>query len=169
MQDSDEEIGVDIGVTKLPYFMDKAQAIDSSGDYEAGTSQVHLVGFDTLIRILDPKYYPPSHNLTPVVPFLEKHRLRVTYRTDDQWGARESQDSYLADIKDEKRDREGAKGEWVDEGRIVMVEGRREGEEIISSTRVREAVKREDEGLLRKLVTKGVADWILRERLYRND
>lgn len=168
-QDSAGEIGVDIGVTKLPYFIDKAKAIDESGEYEAGTPQVHLTGFDTLIRILDPKYYPPTHTLEPLEPFLARHRLRVTYRTDDQWGARAAQDEYLAELGEGKREKEGGKREWVTEGRIEMVEGRREGEEVVSSTRVREAVGNGDEALLKKLVTDGVADWILEEGLYRED
>ena len=161
-------IGVDIGVTKLPYFIDKATAIEDSGAYPARTPQVHLTGFDTLIRILDPKYYPPAHTLEPLEPFLAKHRLRVTYRTDDQWGARAAQDEYLAEIGEGRREQEGAKREWVREGRIELVEGRAEGEEVVSSTRVREAVRDGDEVLLRKLVTAGVADWILEEGLYKD-
>ncbi|KAG0646039.1 nicotinamide mononucleotide adenylyltransferase [Hyphodiscus hymeniophilus] len=164
-----EEIGVDIAVTKLPYFMDKAEAIDGSGEYGRGTPQVHLVGFDTLIRILDSKYYPPDHTLQPLVPFLEKHRLRVTYRTDDQWGAGEAQDGYLKDIKEGKRAREKARKEWVSQGRIELIEGRVGGEEVVSSTKVREAVKGGNEAALRRLVTGGVADWIMEEDLYKNE
>ena len=168
-QNITEEIGVDIGVTKLPYFTDKAKAIEESGEYKKGTSQVHLTGFDTLIRILDSKYYPPNHTLEPVMPFLEKHRLRVTYRTDDQWGARMAQDEYLKYIEEGKRDDVGARREWVSEGRIELVEGRAEGEEVVSSTRVRQAVKEGNETLLRRLVTRGVAGWILEEGLYKDD
>jgi len=50
-----------------------------------------------------------------------------------------------------------------------MVEGRKDGEEIISSTRVREAAKTGDRDALEKLVTKGVGDWILGEGLYLDD
>jgi nicotinamide-nucleotide adenylyltransferase len=162
-----QEIGVDIGVNKLPYFIDKAKSIEESGSYPKDTPQVHLTGFDTLIRILDPKYYPPTHSLSPLEPFLAKHRLRVTYRTDDQWGAQAAQDGYLAELGEGNREKEGGKREWVREGRIEMVEGRKEGEVVVSSTRVREAVKEGDRELLGKLVTDGVAEWILEEELYR--
>lgn len=168
-KESANAIGIDIGVTKLPYFIDKALAIEESGSYPADTPQVHLTGFDTLIRILDPKYYPPSHTLAPLEPFLSKHRLRVTYRTDDKWGVKAAQDEYLAELGEGRREREGGKREWVTEGRVEMVEGRTEGEEVVSSTRVREAVKKGDRELLKKLVTDGVADWILEEALYMED
>ena len=160
------EIGIDIGVTKLPYFTDKATSIEDSGLYARETAQVHLTGFDTLVRILDPKYYPPAHTLAPLEPFLARHRLRVTYRTDDQWGAREAQDGYLAGLGEGRRDKEGGKREWVTGGRIEMVEGREEGEEVVSSTKVRKAIKEGDRELLGKLVTDGVAKWILEEGLY---
>ena len=166
---STKDIGVDIGVTKLPYFMDKAKAIEESGSYPRDTLQVHLTGFDTLIRILDPKYYPPSHTLAPLEPFLSKHRLRVTYRTDDQWGERKAQDEYIKKIGQGRMDAEGGKREWVSEGRIEMVEGRKGGEEVVSSTRVRNAVSDGDQVLLKKLVTESVADWILEEGLYTED
>jgi len=165
----EEGLGIDIGVTKLPYFADKAKSIEESGSYPGSTQQVHLLGYDTLTRLLATKYYPPTHTLQPLHPFLERHRLLITYRADDDWGTREEQDAYLKDIEDGKSDEDGAKEEWVREGRIRMVEGRKEGEEIISSTRVREAAKKGNREALEKLVTKGVGDWVLRESLYLDD
>ncbi len=67
-------------------------------------------------------------------------------------------------MRDGDREDEGGKREWAD--RIELVDGRKEGEEIISSTKVREAAKAKDEKALRRLVTDGVAKWILDERLY---
>lgn len=131
-----------------------------------GTTQIHLTGFDTLIRILDPKYYPPAHNLESLGPFLERHWLRVSYRTGGGWGEREEQDEYLRAIVEGKREGEGARRKWVSEGRIVLVERRKEGEEVISSTKVREAVKKGDREALGRLVTEEVREWILEEGLY---
>ncbi|KAH8592789.1 cytidylyltransferase [Bisporella sp. PMI_857] len=167
---SEEEgglVGVDIGVIKLPYFVDKAAAIARSEVYgEPGeVEQVHMTGFDTLIRVLDPKYYGDK-GLSVLDAFFERNRLRVTYRTDDEWGSRDEQDGYLAALGRGERGIEGAKGEWVRDGRIEMVEGRRDGEQIISSTRVRKVAGERDRDTLEKLVTKGVAGWILREGLY---
>jgi nicotinamide-nucleotide adenylyltransferase len=163
----EDQPAIDIGVTKHPIFVDKASAIEASGFYPPDTTQVHLTGYDTLIRILNPKYYPPTHTLAPLEPFLSKHRLRVTYRTDDDWGGRAEQEAYLKALADGERDAEGGRRDWA--GRIELVEGRREGEEVVSSTRVREAVKSGDGDILRKLVSEGVADWVLQERLYADD
>lgn len=70
-------------------------------------------------------------------------------------------------LADGEREAEGGRREWA--GRIELVEGRREGEEVVSSTRVRVAVRSGDRGMLRKLVSEGVADWVLQERLYADD
>ncbi|RFU36174.1 hypothetical protein B7463_g154, partial [Scytalidium lignicola] len=105
------KLGIDIGVTTLPYFVGKATEIASSGLYPASTPQVHLTGYDTLVRILDPKYYPPTHDLSILGPFLEKHRLRVTYRADDSWGSRLEQDEYLKGILGG-----GDGGDWREDG-----------------------------------------------------
>jgi len=109
------------------------------------------------------------HTLQPLHPFLAKHRLLVTDRADDDWGSKEEQDGYLRDIGEGKREAEGARREWVSKGRIRMVEGRKEGEEVISSTRVRDAAKKGDRKALERLVTRGVGEWVLGEGLYLDD
>ncbi|KAG9243348.1 hypothetical protein BJ878DRAFT_121302 [Calycina marina] len=162
-----EDISIDIAVTKLPYFVDKSATIEESGAYSKDRKQVHMIGFDTLIRILDPKYYGPMHSLEVLDPFFRKNRLRVTYRTDDEWGSRKAQDNYLREIADGKRNGDGAHSEWVTDGMIEMCEGRKKGEDIVSSTKVREAAKKEDRSTLERLVTPGVADWVLSEGLYQ--
>ncbi|MCJ1473125.1 hypothetical protein MMC13_001776 [Lambiella insularis] len=171
----ESNIAVDIGITKHPFFIDKCSAIASSGIYQAEPStthetpieQVHLVGFDTLIRLLDSKYYPPSHTLAPLQSLFEHHRLRVTYRADDDWGGRSEQDTYLQDLRDGKREDEGGRREWAE--KIQLVEGRRAGEKAISSTRIRNAVQGEDVKLIHELCTEGVADYVLDEKLYTSE
>jgi nicotinamide-nucleotide adenylyltransferase len=162
-------LGVDIAVTKLPYFIDKSAAIEESGVYPKDAQQVHLTGFDTLIRILDPKYYDPKKKLGVLEPFFTKNKLRVTYRTDDDWGVKAAQDEYLDELVKGRRDVEGGKREWVTNGRIKMCEGKKDGEEVISSTKARSAAKKGDQELLAKLVTKGVAEWILTEGPYTQE
>ncbi|KAI9877715.1 MAG: hypothetical protein M1830_003027 [Pleopsidium flavum] len=159
-----EAVAVDVGVTTEPYFNDKAAAIDDSRAYDPPPEQVHLTGFDTLVRLLNPKYYPPEHTLTPLEPFLGRHRVRVTYRTGADWGEREEQGKYLRDLKEGRREHEGGKKEWAD--RFELVEGRADGEEVVSSTRVRDAIKRGDKEALRGLVTDRVREWIMQEELY---
>ena len=161
---------VDIGVTKFPYFHDKAQAIAASDDYAAPPAappqQVYLIGFDTLVRILNPRYYPPTLTLTPLAPFLDRHRLRVTYRTDDVWGSHHQQDQYLSDLVQGKRDPEGAARGWAQH--IELVQGRRDGEHPVSSTKVREAVANGVGDAWHALVPNAVLQCILRERLYQD-
>lgn len=58
----------------------------------------------------------------------------------------------------------GGRREWA--GRIELVEGRGEGEEVVSSSKVRGAVGRGERAGWEGLVTGGVGGWILREGLY---
>ncbi len=183
---------IDVALTTCPYFHDKAEMIATHGLYtsphaNAPIEQVHVVGFDTLIRIFDPKYYPPDHTLDPLAPFLAHHRLRVIYRlgTDPNkdWDdgqaseeARAKQDAYVDDIRQGRREIEGGRREWAD--RIELVQGRvirprdctapqdRRIIQAVSSTRARQAAQDEDEQLLEDLVTDSVREYILQERLY---
>ena len=165
-------IVVDVGLTKKARFVDKARAIEECGDYTfthdegGGTTfeQVHLTGFDTLVRLLDTKYYPPDYTLAPLEGLLDKHRVRVTRRTGDAWGGSGEQDEYLTELQKGGMEDKGGKREWAE--RIELVEGRKEGEEIISSTKVREASRKKDVVGLKKLVTEGVGGWILDSNLY---
>ena len=165
-----EGVLVDVGVTKKARFVDKARAIEECEIYApcddgGGTvEQVHLTGFDTLIRLLDTKYYPPDHTLAPLEGLFEKHRVRVTRRTGDAWGGSEALYEYMKKRRSVEMGDQGGRKEWAE--RIELVEGRKEGEEIISSTKVREASRKSDEMALMKLVTKGVGRWILDSALY---
>ncbi|KAL8938166.1 MAG: hypothetical protein Q9216_004043 [Gyalolechia sp. 2 TL-2023] len=162
-------LGVDVGITKKPYFHDKAISIEESRYYaDARTGeqpqQVHLLGFDSLIRLLDTKYYPPAHTLEPVSALFKWHRIRVTRRTedDDKWGSKAQQDQYWEALAKGDREMEGGKKEWAE--RIEMVEG--EGE-AISSTRVREFAGKCEWENVAKLVSHSVIGWIESEGLYR--
>ncbi|KAL3427719.1 cytidylyltransferase family protein [Phlyctema vagabunda] len=116
-------LGIDIGVTKLPYFHSKASSIRQSGEYATDPEQIHLTGFDTLIRILDPKYY--DHGRLDVLQgFFETSRLNVTLRDGGQWGERAQQEDLLRKIASGELEGIGARREWVTDERIVLVEGR---------------------------------------------
>ncbi|KKA21526.1 hypothetical protein T310_4484 [Rasamsonia emersonii CBS 393.64] len=158
---------IDIGVTKKPYFVDKATAIEASGVYPSSLEQIHLTGYDTLIRIFNPKYYPPEYNLRPLEPFLTRHRLRVMMRPDDEWGGRKEQEEFLTNLAQGGRESEGAKREWA--RRIELVEGKKAGEEAVSSTRARQAANSGDERLLLSLVSKNVRDYVVSQGLYKEE
>lgn len=125
---------VDIGVAKQPYFHEKSAAIASSGAYSSDTQQTFLAGYDTLIRILNPKYYPEGMQ-TSLDPFFERAKLRVVMRTDGDWGGVEEQKSWVKGLKEGEEDW-GGKRHWLKE-RVDIVEGFGDG---VSSSRVRELV-----------------------------
>ena len=178
---------IDIGVTKKPFFMDKAASIDESGVYgevggdgrggvPGGVEQVHLVGFDTLTRIFDKKYYP-ERGLKALEPFLERHRIRALSRPDESgdlgkakneegWGGRDEQEEWVRRIERGEREGEGLRREWA--GKIELVDGGGEMEGV-SSTKAREAVKREDWAELEELLGKEVADYVKEQKLYQED
>ncbi|KAI2070267.1 hypothetical protein LOZ39_005042 [Ophidiomyces ophidiicola] len=157
---------IDIGVTKEPYFIDKAAAISSSGMYPSDLGQVHHTGYDTLVRIFDPKYYPPKHTLDPLAPFLENHRLRVSLRPDDSWGDGDEQTKFLPDLAGGKMEKIGGRREWAK--RIEVVEGRKNGEESVSSTKARQEAVNGNRKALGNLVTDRVMSWMAEKALYRN-
>lgn len=182
--DNEATLPVDIGLTTHPYFHDKSAAIAASIEYDspssqpsnegdAQTKQIFLAGYDTLIRIFTPKYYtspvpeagvdpPPQPDQTPMQmaldPFFARAQLRVTMRTDDDWGGREDQLGYIERIMHGGELEEvGGRREWA--GRVELVEGTSGGAEgaVVSSTLAREAVEARDWGRLRELVPGDVA------------
>ena len=169
-QGGSNDLVVEVGVIKCPLYLDKTASIEQSSQYgevNAGPEQVHLTGFDSLIRLLDTKYYPPHHTLHPLEAMFSKHRIRVTRRTGDKWGDRREQDAYLQAVANGDRENEGAKRQWAT--RIDLVDNRSENEEVISSTKVRNAAKDRDGPALSRLVTDGVKDWVLDQKLYLDE
>lgn len=188
-QEDAATLPVDIGLTTHPYFHDKSAAIAASPEYdfhstqtqdegEPHTSQIFLAGYDTLIRIFTPRYYkspvpeagidPPQPDKTPMQmaldPFLARAHLRVTMRTDDEWGGREDQLGYVERIMHGNELEEvGGRREWA--RRVELVDGTSGGADggAVSSTLAREAVKAKDWGRLRELVPGGVASLIEKE------
>ncbi|KAI0116264.1 Nucleotidylyl transferase [Nemania sp. FL0031] len=175
---------VDIAVTTQPYFHAKAEAIAASDFYHGAnrlgqpegsgsagnavnSEQVYLAGYDTLIRIFNPKYYPNNSMKASLDPFFAHTRLRITMRTDDDWGSAAEQISYLDELRNGKLEEAGGKVEWAD--RVELVQGRQEDEAIISSTKVRDAVRRQDWEALRVLVGEDVVFWIRENNLYINE
>ncbi len=181
---------IDIGITKEPYFVDKAASIDSSKVYtsEGGreVEQIHLTGFGTLIRIFTPKYYPNHHPpLSALEPFLTRHRIRATVRVDKNTTSAnlrdtttttssggsdlstvEGQKAYLAMLANGGLEQDGMKREWASKVELVVDDsGESEG---VSSTRIRDAVKQGRWDEVQGLVGTGVQAWIRERNLYRD-
>ncbi|KAE8394567.1 hypothetical protein BDV23DRAFT_146708 [Aspergillus alliaceus] len=154
---------IDIGLTKKPFFFDKAAEIEAAGIYPGSLEQVHLTGYDTLVRIFNPKYYPPEHTLQPLGPFLSRHRLRVTMRPGSEWGDAEEQRQFLLNMAQGGMENVGGKREWAQ--RIQLVEGRRPDERPVSSTLAREAIQSNPQDLV-GLVPDNVREFVLTQQPY---
>ncbi|RMZ89400.1 hypothetical protein DV736_g3362, partial [Chaetothyriales sp. CBS 134916] len=162
---------IDIGLTKKPYFVGKAEAIDQSEVYGKGVEQVHLVGFDTLTRIFERKYYAEL-GLEVLTPFLKWHRLRVLARPDDEddkkgWGTGKEQREWLEKMRRGELEELGCRKEWAE--RIELVDA--EGAEVlgVSSTKARDAVKTGKWGDVDKLLGATVAAWVRAAGLYQEE
>ncbi|OTA08428.1 hypothetical protein A9Z42_0001130 [Trichoderma parareesei] len=168
---------IDVAVTKMPYFHDKARVIGESGVYRSSSSalgqgggyepeQVFLAGFDTVIRIFNPKYYGGGGGgmKAALGPFFERARLRVTMRTDDEWGGEEEQRAYVRGLGEGVLDEVGGDAAWA--GRVDLVQGGGTGNGV-SSSKVREMVRRGEREALGEMVDGEVLEWIEGMGLYR--
>jgi len=170
------DISIDIGLTKEPYYSDKSEAITDTKPafYTSSPIHIHLVGYDTLIRFCNPKYYPKHEPpLSALKPFFDAgHKLRVTQRPTDpsdasssEFGTVEEQQRYLQRLKDGEEEKAGFLPAW---GRnIDMVQA--EESVGISSTRVRKAAKDGNWDDIGELCTEGVAAWLKDQTLYSED
>lgn len=164
------DIPVDVAVTKKPFFMDKAADIDQADVY-GSAQQIHLTGYDTIVRIFNAKYYPDDLKLKVLEPFLSRHRLRVCYRLSGDEGSseakndRKEQDAYVEAIGDGSRADEGMKKEW--RNAIELVDDAKEVQGI-SSTNARKAAVNGDAETLEGLLGKDVAEYVLEQKLYNS-
>lgn len=181
------EVEVDLAVTTLPYFHDKSRAIAQSGFYatpsggdgnasEQQPEQTFLAGFDTVVRIFNPKYYQdsPDSNTPPMKaalgPFFDRARLRVTMRPDDEWGGQDEQEAYVRELEAGKLEEVGGDKGWVRRLELVEGDATPTAAGAVSSSKARETAKKGgDPEALKALVGGEVVDWIEREKLYRDD
>lgn len=160
---------IDIGVTTAPYYTDKSAAIRDEGHttYPTDPVHVHILGYDTLTRILAAKYYagftPP---LSALAPFFDGgHGLRVTLRPSDEYGSVEEQRRFIEGLAEGRMEHDGADRRWA--GQIETVEA---GDGVgVSSTRIRKAAKEGDWKEVEALCTEGVARAIRDEAVYEGD
>lgn len=164
---------IDIALTSQPYFYLKSKLIsDSEAFVDKKTGEepehVHLIGYDTLIRLLDTKYYPPANSLSVLEPLFTHHRLRVHLRPGE-WGEVQKQHDWVAKLGGPEGqtcllEELGGKREWVDKIELVDAE---EGKGVgVSSSRVRKEVG--NGGSLDGLVPDGITRYIAEEGLYKD-
>lgn len=160
-------ISIDIGLTTAAYYTDKSTAISDSNEYSGNPRHVHLMGYDTLIRFLAPKYYakfdPPLSALKPY--FDGGHSVQVLLRLAEGNGPdMMSQISYLEEVRNGSLAKEGFKKEWANQ--IELLENEEAGS--ISSTSARDAAAHKDWETLAKQVPYEIMLWIQSNQLYQN-
>jgi nicotinamide-nucleotide adenylyltransferase len=167
-----KRVGVDVGVTTTPYYTDKSVAIASTNQYPDHPKHIHIVGYDTLIRIANPKYYP-SHSppLSALGPFFSAgHGFLTTQRPYDpsdesskDFGTEQEQTEFLDELRRGGKEELGFKSEWTKQIQMLPP-GEGQG---VSSSRIRAAVKagRWDEA--GKLCTPSVLQWVRLRYLYQ--
>ncbi|KHN94803.1 Rossmann-like alpha/beta/alpha sandwich fold protein [Metarhizium album ARSEF 1941] len=164
-------VPIDVAVTTRPYFRDKAAAIAAAGVYAAAAEPelVFLCGFDTAVRIFDPKYYRGAGGMAGALgPFFRRARLRVTMRPGGAWGAAEEQAAYVSGLG-ARLEAVGGDASWVT--RIEWVDAVDGADGAVSSSRVREVVRRPGGDAVSRrldgLVGDEVGRWIDEMGLYR--
>lgn len=179
--DAAEGLAIDIALTTFPYFHEKSAAIASSEFYSGraveSKEQLFLAGFDTLIRIFNPKYYKPpvpengvyDVNVTPMQsaldPFLGRAKLRITMRTDDDWGGKSEQLAYVDSMMHgDELENAGGRKEWA--AMVELVDGVQAEKGAVSSTVARNAAKNGNWDALRSSVSSSVATYIQNQGLY---
>lgn len=172
------DINVDIGVTTEPYYVGKSLAIEDARAYEGKPKHVHIIGYDTVTRLLAPKYYPeydpPLSALEPY--FGAGHAVLVALRPEsssanmrDAGGqAVREQRAYVDGLREGALRDTGFQAQWAEQVSVL------EGEELrdavgISSTAIRDAAKKGDSEALETLCTPSVADWVVDQKLYLNE
>ncbi|KAL1896764.1 hypothetical protein Sste5346_004397 [Sporothrix stenoceras] len=165
------DVAIDIGLTSEPYFHNKSNAIAVSPFYARPSfpsasvdrptpDQIFLLGYDTVIRIFDPKYYPKTESPTipeglpadatpmqiALTPLMRRARLRVTTRPDDQWGDEAAQQAWVADKVDALG---GPTEQWASKIELGAGDSSTQG---VSSTVAREASQAGDTEKLSQLV-----------------
>jgi nicotinamide-nucleotide adenylyltransferase len=166
------EVDVDIGVTTRPYFTHKSALL--AGAYRGGREQVFVLGFDTLARLLEPRYYfGEGGSALALAMLFERARVDVFVRTtaaaEDGREEGEGEGDQRARIRgflDGRPWRERVWVETADEEAARKSEfGVRGG---VSSSRVREGIKEgREEGMWRGMLGERVRAWVLEMGLYR--
>ncbi|KAI9652656.1 MAG: TOR complex subunit lst8 [Alyxoria varia] len=189
-----ECIEVDVAVTKEPLYFRKAKTMlefdgfvweESLGKWSSDKlkpSCTHFVGSDTLVRILNPKYYrdlcsnPDDPPLSVLEDFFQNNSLCVVMRPKDNENNNDNGEQRMSEEEDEgmqtweklrngELEAEGGQKWWAEKIEMIQPE---EGEDIgaVSSTRIREAAKRGDWKTVDKLCTPTVATEIKEWGLY---
>jgi nicotinamide-nucleotide adenylyltransferase len=140
-----------VALSKHARFVDKAK--DMSISFPSIKKVVWLVGYDTLIRILDKKYYSSALEES-LGEFWERNRVVCAIRGDET-----TERAFMENVRQGKVD--GVPVSWAEYIKIIEPIGKNQ-----SSTRAREAAAGGQLGEVRKVVPEEIAAYIQREQLY---
>lgn len=162
-------VNISIGLTSHAKFVDKSLSVLN---YIKETEDVHnpnikltfLVGFDTLVRIFNPKYYLPDKLTNSLEQFMRNTDLFCLTRTDDTFTHAE-QSKYVDDIKSGSH--EDIPSHWSDNIYLMENIGNNNKISNISSSAIRKYIKDEEE-IWKSEVLPKVSDYIVQEDLYKN-
>lgn len=161
------KIDVKVGLTNHAKFVDKSKAICSylSNDKQLSISSIRLsflVGFDTLIRILNPKYYVPNSLASALGGFFETSDLFCLTRSDDSISL-ENQFDYLDSIA--SGDIDGVPKHWS--SNIFLSHNESLELSKISSSSIRSNISHNNEEWFNK-VTPDIKNYIANEGIYKD-
>ncbi|AOW26933.1 hypothetical protein MG5_01281 [Candida albicans P57072] len=179
-------VNIAIGLTNHAKFVDKSLSVLN---YIKETQNHHqernlikltfLVGFDTLIRIFDPKYYLPDKLSNSLENFMKNTDLFCLTRLDNSFSQLE-QSKYIDDIK--RGDHEEIPSHWSDNIYLLPpkkeIEINQRGGEInqeidvatISSSSIRKQIEigdHPDGKTWKSQVLPDIANYIIKEDLYK--
>ena len=135
------DVHVSIGLTNHAKFVDTSVALINylktyfAKEYHS-IKVTFAVGFDTLVRILDPKYYLPDLLLDLLQEFMTTTDLFCLTRSENVESYQEQMD-YFGQLRHGKLD--NIPKAWADNIHVMSVEQDRDGVGLVSSTSVRAA------------------------------
>lgn len=154
-------VNVSIGLTKHAKFVDKSVSIFHYIKEREDVKLTFLIGFDTLIRILNPKYYLPDKLSISLEQFMRSTDLFCLTRTDKEI-TNEQQSSYLEEIKGGKN--LDVPAHWSDN--IYLVNNFDHDVANYSSSEIRLKISQGDDSWMTK-VEPAIRDFIISQNLYK--
>ncbi|CAI5757085.1 unnamed protein product [Candida verbasci] len=118
-------VNISIGLTNHAKFVDKSLSVlnyitSNHKDFNNNLKITFLIGFDTLIRIFNPKYYLPDKLSNKLENFMKTTDLFCLTRFDENITTNDQQSEYVNDIKSGKN--EEIPSHWSDNIHLIKNE-----------------------------------------------
>ncbi|KAK9326410.1 hypothetical protein V1517DRAFT_311708 [Lipomyces orientalis] len=166
-----DKVNVAVGITKHARFVDKADGV--FGMFPGVEEQIYLTGYDTLIRLLDAKYYPNQTLEQALGRFMARCKIVCYIRDNPNWGTAADQVQFVDDIRAGKKP--NVPQAWASRIWLLSYYAGQRGPikldlALVSSTAARAAASQTGqsaEGLaLNEIVPHGVMRYIVDNKLY---